>query len=151
VAILTTAGLLAGGVFGYLAARTIGCEVDGIDLPANATCYRVFGVYLSGATYHTAAAAVVGAAIGVVLGLFVITPILLWRTQDRATRMHPLEHPVIWFGLQFLELLVLVPALLFWVPDAGVWPEAPRIAIWVIAVVAVAAINYAIRRRFIPR
>jgi hypothetical protein len=65
--------------------------------------------------------------------------------------MHFLEHRVIRFGLQLVELLVLIPGLLFWIPDPGVWPEGIRIGVWVLALVGVTAVNYAIRRRFIPR
>jgi hypothetical protein len=151
VAMLGLAGLLIGGVYGFLVARTIDCVVDGADLPANATCYHVLGLYLSSAAYHTAAAAAIGASIGVMLGLFIVNPILLWRRQDRSTRMHVLEHPVIWLGLQLVELIVLIPTLLFWIPDPGVWPEGIRIGVWVVALVGVTAVNYAIRRRFIPR
>jgi hypothetical protein len=146
----TAAGLLAGGVFGYLVARTTGCVVDGAELPANATCYRVFGTYVSGATYYTTAAALIGAWVGLVLGLFMVMPALMWRAQDPGTRMHPLELPVIWFGLQFLELAILVPALLFWMPGPGEWPEALRWGAWVVALLGVTLLNYRIRRRFIP-
>jgi hypothetical protein len=150
VVLLTAAGVLAGGVFGYLVARTIGCVVDGLGIPTSGTCYRVLGSYVSGTTYYTAAAALIGAGIGLALALFVATPILLRRSRDRDTRMHPLEHPVTWFGLQLLELLIVVPELLFWVPDPGVWPEAARIAVFVLVLTGLMAVNYAIRRQFIP-
>jgi thiamine kinase-like enzyme len=118
--ILAIAGLLVGGVYGFLAARTIYCVSDRDGLPPNATCYQVLGIYLSASTYYTAAGALVGAAVGALLEVFVVTPVLLWRGQDPATRMHPLEHPVIWFALQVAELAIMVPALLFLVPTQGV-------------------------------
>lgn len=149
VGTLTIAGLVLGGVFGFLVSRTIGCVADG-QLPPDATCYRVLGTYVSAGTYYTAAAGLVGAAIGLVLGLFLAIPSWSGGAQ-RAEAVHPLEVPFIWFGLQLLELVVLVPMLLFWVPDPGRWPEAARVGVWIAALIGLTVVNYRIRRRFIPR
>ena len=84
-------------------------------------------------------------------GIFFVVPMLHGQRDDPAPPLHPVEVPVIWFGLQLLELVIVIPTLLFWVPDPGVWPEGVRIAIWVVALAGITAANYAIRRRFIPR
>lgn len=84
-------------------------------------------------------------------GVFIAIPVMLWRRGGHANSMHPLEYPLIWFGLQAVELLVIVPVLLFWVPDPGVWPEALRIAGWLAALIGLTFFNYSLRRRFIPR
>ena len=76
---------------------------------------------------------------------------LLWRRSGARDAPSLLEYPIVWFGLQLAELLIVIPALLFWVPDPGEWPEAARIAVWVAALASVMAMNYALRRRFIPR
>lgn len=55
-----------------------------------------------------------------------------------------LERPTVWVAFLFVEYLVLIPALLAWVP--GTWPRNARIAIWALAVVGVVAANYAILR-----
>ncbi len=150
VGVLPVVGLVLGGTFGFIASRTIGCETDGALSP-NATCYRILGHYLSATTYYTAAAGLVGTGVGLVLGIFLALPVLLRRSRQQASPIHPLEVPAVWFGLQLVELFVLIPALLFWVPDPGVWPEAARISVWVVALVGITIVNYAIRRRYIPR
>jgi hypothetical protein len=149
VGILTIAGLVLGGVFGSVVSRAIGCVMDG-QLPPGATCDRVLGTYVSAGIYYTVAASLLGAAIGLVLGLFLAIP--TWSGgARRAEAVHPLEVPFIWFGLQLLELVVLVPVLLFWVPDPGRWPEAARVAVWFAALIGLTVVNYRVRRRFIPR
>jgi hypothetical protein len=64
-------------------------------------------------------------------------------------RIHPLEVPFIWFGLQFLELTIVIPTVLAVVPDA--WSEGLQWGVLIAIVVGLTAANYAIRRRFIPR
>ena len=151
VGVLGLIGLVVGGVYGFVASRTIGCAVDGIGLPLDATCHRFFGLYVSGTTYHAVAAGLVGMVIGLVVGIFIAIPFVLWQRGEHALSMHPLEYPLIWFGLQAVELLIMVPALLFWVPDPGVWPEALRAAVWLVTLIGVTFLNYSLRRRFIPR
>jgi hypothetical protein len=60
-----------------------------------------------------------------------------------------LEVPFIWFGLQFLELTIVIPVVLSLVP--GGWSEGVRWGFLVAVVVALTVANYTIRRRFIPR
>ena len=151
VGVLGLVGLVVGGVYGFVASRTIGCVSDGIGLPPDATCYRFLGLYVSGTTYYTVGAGLVGMVIGLVVGIFIAIPVVLWQRGEHAHSMHPLEYPLIWFGLQAVELLLIVPALLFWVPDPGVWPEALRAGVWLVVLIGVTFLNYALRRRFIPR
>ena len=151
VGVLGLVGLVVGATFGLVTSLSTGCEVDGIGLPPDATCYRFFGLYVSGTTYHTVAAGLVGMVIGLVVGIFIAIPFVLWQRGEPTRSMHPLEYPLIWFGLQAVELLVIVPASLFWVPDPGVWPEALRAAVWLVALIGVTFLNYSLRRRFIPR
>lgn len=140
--------MLLGGAFGFIAALTGDSHADGArPIPS---CYRIFGSYVSDTTYLTVAAGLVGAGIGLALGLFLAIP--AWgRGRGEGTAVHPLEVPFVWFGLQLLELVVLVPMLLFWVPNPGQWPEAARVAVWIAALIGLTVINYGIRRRFIPR
>ena len=151
VGVLGLVGLVVGGVYGFITSLSIGCEVDGIGLPPDATCYRSFGLYVSGTTYYTVGAGLVGMVIGLVVGIFIAIPVVLWQRGGHAQSMHPLEYPLIWFGLQAVELLIIVPALLFWVPDPGVWPEALRAGVWLVVLIGVTFLNYALRRRFISR
>jgi drug/metabolite transporter (DMT)-like permease len=140
--------LAARWTFGYVASLSSDCYADGIGpIPS---CYRIFGSYVSDTTYYTVAAGLVGAGVGLALGLFFAIPARGSHRREE-TAVHPLEVPFVWFGLQLLELAVIVPALLFWVPDPGQWPEAARIAVWIIVLIAVTAMNYTIRCRFIPR
>lgn len=151
VGVLGLIGLVVGGNYGFITSLSSGCAVDGVGLPPDATCYRFFGRYVSGTTSFTVATGVVGIAIGLVVGFFIAIPVVLWQRGGHTRSMHPLEYPVVWFGLQAVELLVIVPALLFWVPDPGVWPEALRAAVWLVVLIGVTFLNYALRRRFIPR
>jgi hypothetical protein len=64
-------------------------------------------------------------------------------------KVHPLEIPFVWFGLQLIEFGIVWLLISTFVPEttpAGVGIAA-FLAIWV----AVSIINYRIRRRFIPR
>jgi hypothetical protein len=64
-------------------------------------------------------------------------------------RIHPLEIPFIWFGLQFLELTIVIPIVLSLVPES--WSEGVRWGFLIAVVVGLTVANYAVRRRFIPR
>jgi hypothetical protein len=150
-AILGCAGAVLGGLLGFLVALSSDCHIDHDGtLPAGA-CFRFLGMYLSGTTKYVAAGALGGAGLGVAVGIFLAVPLIREHSHDRSSAVHPLEVPAIWFGLQLAELFILIPALLFWIPDPGVWPEALRVGIWVVVLVGVTALNYAIRRRYIPR
>jgi hypothetical protein len=64
-------------------------------------------------------------------------------------RVHPLEIPLVWFGVLLAESAILAP--LIWAVVPRTWPLPALVAIWVLALGAIGALNYAIRRRFIPR
>ena len=151
VLVLVVAGLVVGAAIGYIVSRSSGCVLDATGPVPEGACVRWLGMYFSGTFKYVAGSALIGGGIGLVLALFVVTPVLLWRATERTMRMHPLEVPVVWFGLQLVELFLIVPALLFWVPDPGEWPEAARWAVWIVALGGITAANYALRRRFIPR
>ena len=64
-------------------------------------------------------------------------------------RVHPLEVPFVWFGLQLIEFALVWLLISTVVPDdipVGIGVTA-FLTIWV----AVSIVNYRIRRRFIPR
>jgi hypothetical protein len=148
VGALSLAGLVLGAAFGFMTALAGDCVADGVHVIPS--CYRLFGSYVSDTTYLTVIGSLAGTGIGLTLGLFLAIP--AWgKGRREATAVHPLEVPFVWFGLQLLELFVLVPALLFWMPDPGQSPEGARIAVGVAALVGLTLINYRVRRRFIPR
>ena len=64
-------------------------------------------------------------------------------------RVHPLEIPFVWFGLQLIEYaavwLVITSLLPEGIPGPVGW------ALLVVLVVGLTILNYRIRRRFIPR
>ena len=64
-------------------------------------------------------------------------------------RVHPLEIPLVWFGINLAEWLIVSSLLVAVLPDA--WPTALIVAVWVVTLGVVAASNYWVRRRFIPR
>jgi len=64
-------------------------------------------------------------------------------------RPHLLEIPVVWFGVLLAEWAVLGPLLWALVPRH--WPDPLEIGAWLFVLGAVTALNYSIRRRFIPR
>jgi len=51
----------------------------------------------------------------------------------------------VWFGIQLLELLVIVPLVLRWMGGEG-WPRAWQVAAFGVAVVLVIIANYAVLR-----
>ena len=89
VGVFGLAGLMVGGVYGFVASRTIGCVTDGIGLPPNATCHRFFGLYVSGTTYYTLGVGVVGMVIALVVGIFIAIPVVLWQ---RGLMRHTCTH-----------------------------------------------------------
>jgi hypothetical protein len=151
VGVLGLIGLVLGGAFGFVVALSSGCVVDGAGLPAEPTCYRFLGRYFSQATAFTVGTGLGGLTIGLAIGLIVAIPLMLWRREGHGPPMHLLENPSIWFGLQVVEFAVVAVALLFLLPDPGVWPEGLRWAVAAVTLVALTLFNYGLRRRFIPR
>jgi drug/metabolite transporter (DMT)-like permease len=149
IAIFAAAGMVLGGLFGLLIGISSDCHIDHDGtLPAGA-CVRFLGTYFSTLTKFVVAGAIVGGAVGLAAGIFFGVPLLHERKRE-GLAVHPLEIPAIWFGVQLVGLMILIPALLFWVPDPGEWPEAARWAVWILVLFGLTAMNYAIRRRFIP-
>jgi NADH:ubiquinone oxidoreductase subunit 3 (subunit A) len=70
------------------------------------------------------------------------------RTRE-PQRIHLLEIPFVWFGIQLVELAIVTP--LIWALVPRTWPTAVVITAWVVALAVLTALNYSIRRRFIPR
>jgi hypothetical protein len=64
-------------------------------------------------------------------------------------RIHPLEIPFVWFGLQWVELAIVFVLLLGVLPSD--WSWVATVAIWMVLMVVLTIVNYRIRRRFIPR
>jgi hypothetical protein len=64
-------------------------------------------------------------------------------------RVHPLEIPFVWFGLQLIEFALVWLLISTFVPEDT--PSGVGIAAFLAIWVAVSIINYRIRRRFIPR
>ncbi len=64
-------------------------------------------------------------------------------------RVHPLEIPFVWFGIQLIEFGVVLLLMRRFVP--GDAPTAVGVTILVVAMAGLAVVNYRIRRRFIPR
>jgi hypothetical protein len=147
--LLAIAGLVLGATFGSMSA---GHCIPFMERPIpGATCHRILGSYVSDTTYSAVKMGIVGMLSGLGIGIFVVAPMVLWEGSDPKEAPSLLEYPVIWFGIQLVELLVVIPILVVWVPDDGTWPEPLRISMWIVALVGVTAVNYAIRRRFIPR
>src|SRR5687768_5641119 len=63
-------------------------------------------------------------------------------------RVHPLEIPVIWFGIQFIELAIIAPIV--WAFIREDWPNIVTISISVAVLIGLTVLNYRVRRRFIP-
>lgn len=71
------------------------------------------------------------------------------RNGSPVPRVHPLEIPFVWFGLQLIEYgivwLLMTTFLPATVPAWAAW------AIFLVLMVALTIANYRIRRRFLPR
>jgi hypothetical protein len=64
-------------------------------------------------------------------------------------RVHPLEVPFVWFGIQLIEFAIVLLLMRRFVPEDV--PTAVGVTILVVATAGLAIANYRIRRRFIPR
>jgi len=64
-------------------------------------------------------------------------------------RVHPLEIPFVWFGLQLVELGILAVLFRLYLPRD--WPWGAYVATWLVLLIGLTIANYRIRRRFIPR
>jgi hypothetical protein len=64
-------------------------------------------------------------------------------------RAHLLEIPFVWFGLQLLELGVVIVLFRLYLPRD--WPWGVYVVIWLVLLIGLTIVNYRIRRRFIPR
>ena len=64
-------------------------------------------------------------------------------------RVHPLEVPFVWFGIQLIEFAIVLLLMRRFVPEDV--PVGIGIAAFIALWVAVSIVNYRIRRRFIPR
>ncbi len=147
VGVLALIGLVLGSAFGFSASRVSSCVVDGFGLPPDRTCYRYLGHYVSGTTHYTVSMGLAELTVGLVIGSFIVLPMMLWRDGGGESTLHVL----VLIGLPVVELAIVVPALLFLLPDPGAWPEVLRWAVAVVALVALTYANYVLRRRFLPR
>jgi hypothetical protein len=64
-------------------------------------------------------------------------------------RVHPLEIPFVWFGLQLIELGIAT--VLFRLSLPRDWPSGVYWATWLVLLIGLTIVNYRVRRRFIPR
>jgi drug/metabolite transporter (DMT)-like permease len=64
-------------------------------------------------------------------------------------RVHPLEIPFVWFGLQLVELGIVTVLFRLFLPRD--WPWGLDWAIWLVLLIGLTIVNYRIRRLFIPR
>ena len=69
--------------------------------------------------------------------------------RRRVPRIHPLEIPFVWFGIQFIEFAIVFLLISTFVPDD--WPVVVPITLFFGLMVGISVANYRIRRRFIPR
>lgn len=64
-------------------------------------------------------------------------------------RVHPLEIPFVWFGIQFIEFAIVWLLIQRVVPDDV--PTVVGITILLVLIGGLVVLNYWIRRKFIPR
>ena len=64
-------------------------------------------------------------------------------------RVHPLEIPFVWFGLQLIEYAIVWLLITTLLPDS--MPGPVGWALLLVLMVGLTILNYMIRRRFIPR
>jgi hypothetical protein len=69
--------------------------------------------------------------------------------QGPVPRVHPLEVPFVWFGIQFIEFAIVWVLISTFVPED--WPVGVPITLFFVLMAGIAVANYRIRRRFIPR
>jgi hypothetical protein len=64
-------------------------------------------------------------------------------------RVHPLEIPFVWFGIQFIEFAIVWLLIQRVVPEDV--PTAVGVTILLVLMGGLVVVNYWIRRKFIPR
>jgi hypothetical protein len=64
-------------------------------------------------------------------------------------RVHPLEIPFVWFGLQLIEYAIVWLLITNFLPEGML--GAVGWALLLVLMVGLTILNYRIRRRFIPR
>lgn len=64
-------------------------------------------------------------------------------------RIHPLEIPFVWFGIQFIEFAIVWLLIQRVVPDDV--PTVVGVTILLVLIGGLVVLNYWIRRTFIPR
>lgn len=64
-------------------------------------------------------------------------------------RVHPLEIPFVWFGIQFIEFAIVWLLIQRVVPDDV--PTVVGVTILLVLIGGLVVLNYWIRRKFIPR
>lgn len=64
-------------------------------------------------------------------------------------RVHPLEIPFVWFGIQFIEFAIVLLLIQRVVPDDV--PTVVGVTIVLVLIGGLVVLNYWIRRKFIPR
>ncbi|MGH2640698.1 MAG: hypothetical protein ACRDGO_03255 [Actinomycetota bacterium] len=69
--------------------------------------------------------------------------------ESPVPRVHPLEIPFVWFGLQLIEYVIVWGLISTLLPDTMPGPVGWALILVVIAGLTI--LNYRIRRRFIPR
>ena len=73
------------------------------------------------------------------------------RQEDRSPvpRVHPLEIPFVWFGLQLIEYAIVWLLVTTLLPEG--MPGPVGWALILMLMIGLTILNYRIRRRFIPR
>lgn len=64
-------------------------------------------------------------------------------------RVHPLEVPFVWFGIQLIEFAIVWLLIQRVVPDDV--PTVVGVTILLVLMASLVVLNYWIRRKFIPR
>jgi hypothetical protein len=70
-------------------------------------------------------------------------------TPEDIPPLRPLENPVVWFLLQVAGYAVATLVFRRVLPDE--FPFWVGFALWILLIIGLTLVNYALRRRFIPR
>jgi hypothetical protein len=69
--------------------------------------------------------------------------------QSPVPKVHPLEVPFVWFGIQFIEFAIVWLLIQRVVPEDV--PTVVGVTILLVLMAGLVVMNYWIRRKFIPR
>lgn len=142
IGVVAVAGGVVGALIGLRSAGLISCDCAPNGSVEGCPCYPILGMWFSEPASYAWAGALIGLTLVLMQAIIVVA-----MTPRGAGALRLREMPFAWFGIELIEIVVVVSFLTAGVPD---WSTAPSLASLIAVMVGLAVANYLIRRRFVP-